>query len=343
MRAVARTPTLVLVAALGLSAVAGQQAARSRVAQAAPDRSTWRWYKGNTHTHTLESDGDSSPEDVTRWYKEHGYQFLVLSDHNVLTKIDALSKTFAVPEAFLLIPGEEVTDRVEGKPLHVNGLNLTTLVQPQGGPTMAAALQRNVDAVRGASGVPHVNHPNFRWALTPADLAAVERYRLLEIHSGHPAVNELGGADAPSMEAIWDRLLAAGKRVYGIAVDDAHYFTKPWDASAPRPGYGWVVVRAPRLDPSAIVASLEAGEFYASSGIELAAYEADATRIALRVTPSGDSRYRIRLIGPEGTLETVDGPSAQFALAGRRGYARVVVADSNGRTAWGQPVFLDAR
>ena len=44
------------------------------------------WFKGNTHTHTLESDGDSTPEEVTRWYKEHGYNFLVLSDHNVLTR-----------------------------------------------------------------------------------------------------------------------------------------------------------------------------------------------------------------------------------------------------------------
>ncbi len=45
-----------------------------------------RWYKGNTHTHTLNSDGDSTPDEVARWYREHGYQFLVLSDHNFLTE-----------------------------------------------------------------------------------------------------------------------------------------------------------------------------------------------------------------------------------------------------------------
>lgn len=44
-----------------------------------------RWFKGNTHTHTTMSDGDSSPEEVARWYKSHGYQFLVLSDHNTFT------------------------------------------------------------------------------------------------------------------------------------------------------------------------------------------------------------------------------------------------------------------
>src|SRR5712691_10911511 len=42
------------------------------------------WYKGNTHTHSLWSDGDSAPEKIADWYKSHGYDFLVLSDHNIL-------------------------------------------------------------------------------------------------------------------------------------------------------------------------------------------------------------------------------------------------------------------
>ena len=41
------------------------------------------WFKGNTHTHTLWSDADGAPELVAAWYREHGYDFLVLSDHNV--------------------------------------------------------------------------------------------------------------------------------------------------------------------------------------------------------------------------------------------------------------------
>src|ERR1041385_6337438 len=52
---------------------------------------TARWYKGNTHTHTLNSDGDSTPDEVVRWYRSHGYQFLVLTDHNYLTAIDGLN------------------------------------------------------------------------------------------------------------------------------------------------------------------------------------------------------------------------------------------------------------
>jgi hypothetical protein len=40
------------------------------------------WWKGNTHTHTWWSDGDSPAESVAAWYRERDYNFLVLSDHN---------------------------------------------------------------------------------------------------------------------------------------------------------------------------------------------------------------------------------------------------------------------
>lgn len=342
MGGMTRAAILAAIAAAGASAIVSTAVATpgAQPGPAPRDMSTWRWYKGNTHTHTIESDGDSTPEEVTRWYKEHDYRFLVLSDHNVLVKIDGLSRDFAVPERFLLVPGEEVTDAFAGKPLHMNGLNLRTLVEPRHGTSVADTLQRNIDAIRGADGVPHVNHPNFGWAITGAELAALERYRLLEIFNGHPMVNNLGGGDAPGMEAVWDRLLAAGKRVYGIAVDDAHYFKRPWDARAPKPGQGWVVVRAPRLEPAALMASLEAGDFYASTGVELTAYEAGAGEIRLEVAPSGDTRYRVTLIDASGEVETVEGPRARFSLTGRRTFARVVVRDSNGKSAWTQPVFL---
>lgn len=44
-----------------------------------------RWYKGNTHTHTLWSDGDAAPEIAVAWYRDNGYDFLCLSDHNVIS------------------------------------------------------------------------------------------------------------------------------------------------------------------------------------------------------------------------------------------------------------------
>ena len=39
------------------------------------------WYKGNLHTHTTRSDGRKSPEEVMALYRDHGYDFLALTDH----------------------------------------------------------------------------------------------------------------------------------------------------------------------------------------------------------------------------------------------------------------------
>lgn len=53
------------------------------------------WYKGNTHCHTLWSDGDEFPEMVADWYKSHGYDFLAISDHD---RLMAGSKWVAVDQ-----------------------------------------------------------------------------------------------------------------------------------------------------------------------------------------------------------------------------------------------------
>jgi hypothetical protein len=47
-----------------------------------------RYWKGNLHTHSLWSDGDDFPEMIADWYKRNGYQFLALTDHNVLADGD---------------------------------------------------------------------------------------------------------------------------------------------------------------------------------------------------------------------------------------------------------------
>lgn len=53
----------------------------------APDRTPEPvWWKGNTHAHSLWSDGTAAPEVVVAWYKEHGYSFLVLTEHDLIAE-----------------------------------------------------------------------------------------------------------------------------------------------------------------------------------------------------------------------------------------------------------------
>ncbi len=49
---------------------------------------TKRWVKGNLHTHSYWSDGDEFPEVIMDWYKSNDYQFVALSDHNILAEGD---------------------------------------------------------------------------------------------------------------------------------------------------------------------------------------------------------------------------------------------------------------
>ncbi len=312
--------------------------------QATPAQTPGRWYKGNTHTHTLNSDGDSTPDDVVRWYREHGYQFLVLTDHNFLTSVDGLNALHGADEKFLVIKGEEVTDRFGDKSLHINGLDLNAVVPPQGGSSVVDVLQRNVDAIRQANGIPHINHPSFRWSITAQELQQVRNNRLFEVFNGHPQVNNVGGGGVPGLEEAWDAILTNGTLLYGIAVDDAHMFKAPGNPDVAGPGRGWVVVRAPNMEARALLDALERGDFYASTGVELTDYQATARQITVTVKETAFSKYRIQFIGKGGrVLREVTEPSATYDIRGDEGYVRARVLESNGRLAWCQPIMVSAQ
>ena len=303
-----------------------------------------RWFKGNTHTHTLNSDGDSTPDEVVRWYRQHGYHFLVLTDHNFLTSVDGLNALHGADQQFLVVRGEEVTDRFGEKPLHVNGLDVARLVRPQGGASVVDVLQRNVDAIRQESGVPHINHPNFRWAVTPAELAQVSNTKLFEIYNGHPQTNNAGGGGVPGLEEAWDAILSSGTLLYGIAVDDAHVFREPGNPDVAGPGRGWVMVRAARLDARLLLEALERGDFYASTGVVLSDLRADARSVTVTVKAEPWAKYRIQFIGKGGrVLREAAESSATYAIAGDEGYVRARVLESNGRMAWTQPMLVRAK
>jgi hypothetical protein len=287
---------------------------------AGPMASELHWYKGNTHTHTSApagSDANGSPEVAARWYRDHGYQFVVVTDHESFT--DATRVSAVEPGRFLVMRGQEVTQMLadpqfEGggvRQLHVNGINTDRLIMPirpspapvaaklpdgrvdlrplaAQGITAAQAYLHNIDAIRAAGGVPQVNHPNLVWSVGLNDLLQIGGPYLLEIWNGYPTSNNLGGVDSaghdsPSAEGLWDALLSRGKVVWGVGADDTHEYYKPDDPMAPSPGRAWIVVRAASLTPQAISAALLRGSFYASTGVTLGSYDFDRQSVALNV------------------------------------------------------------
>ncbi len=234
-----------------------------------------RWLKGNTHTHTQYSDGDSPPETVVDWYEAHGYDFLFLTDHNVLIPDDHLER---LQRGSLPVwHGEEVTMAA----VHVNGLGVTSqIVPPWPGRSMfepevtdshSARVRWAIEQILAQGAVAHVNHPNYLFTLSIEDLLASGDFGLVEVANGHNIVHNEGDETHPSTETIWDALLSSGRQVWGVASDDAHHFQR-WGADYSNPGRGWLQVEAESARLSDVLESLRSGRFYASSGLELASY-----------------------------------------------------------------------
>lgn len=318
-----------------------------------------RWYRGNTHAHTLNSDGDVPPDDVVRWYREHGYQFTFVTDHEFITDVTPLNAVLGAAGRFLVISAQEVTQRVADaahpdgmRQAHVNALGVSRVIRPLGerniaaGTTVAATYARNLSAIRAAGGVGQVNHPNFRWSVPLTELVDLPDSTLIEIWNGHPTVYNLGGTDSAghsmaSVEVTWDSLLTRGKTLWAVADDDSHSF-RPGDAENPdlaRPGRGWVMVRADTLTADAILGALHRGDFYASTGVTLRDYRVSPSEIRVEIVRSDDRRYVTEFIGSGGNvLASVPGTSARYQIRGTEGYVRARVTDSSGRKAWLQPV-----
>jgi hypothetical protein len=302
---------------------------------------TKRWFRGNLHTHTTVSDGDASPKEVAGWYLEHGYDFLSLTDHNALT-----APSLAALPGLVLIPGEEITMALD---VHVNGLGLWHVIPPASPRPSATGLEARrglveqaVGAVRAQGGLASVNHPNFRWALDFEVLAAAPGFQLLEVFNGHPEVNNEGRRGQDGAERLWDRLLSAGRRVWGLATDDAHRYHDFAPIYA-NPGRGWVYVRAEQCRPDLLLEALASGDFYASTGVKLADYTASSNAMDVAVEgPAGDAAS-VELIGRDGeVLDAQTGSCAAFRLPAARGYVRARITLADGSRAWLQPVFSPA-
>lgn len=373
-------------------------------------QSNTRWLKGNLHTHSYWSDGDDFPEMIMDWYKSHGYDFVALSDHNILAegekwklipdhennihgfenylkkygdewvvykedtaqRIQVKLKTleeyrplFEEKDKFLIIQSEEISDGFMGKPIHINATNIKELILPQGGNSVAEVMQNNINKVyeqrkkTGQPMFPHINHPNFQWAVSVDDMKQLEGERFFEVYNGHPQVHNEGDSLRPGMERLWDLLLTyyilQGKPLlYGLATDDAHNYHFH-SSNHSNPGRGWVMVRAAELNPEAIIHAMENGEFYSTTGVELEDFFFKNNSLNIKVKPEPNITYTIQFWGSREAennagilLKEVKGINGNYKLKKSDLYVRAKIISSKLKenpykendleTAWSQPV-----
>ncbi|MDA0809435.1 MAG: hypothetical protein O3B68_15670 [Planctomycetota bacterium] len=272
------------------------------------------------------------------------------------------------PGKFLLIQGEEVTDRFGKYPIHLCAANVKELIPPMRGESVAGTIQKNVDALvsqrerTGQSMMIHLNHPNFGYAVTAEDLMRVRGEKFFEVYNGHPGVNNSGNAEHASTERMWDIILT--KRLgefqlpvmYGLATDDGHnYHGIPSRKS--EPGRGWVMVLAEALDPESIIPAMERGDFYSTSGVMLSKVTSSSLGLSVEVKSEPGVNYRIEFIGTESGYDktsepvldkkgnevlatrrysadigkifsTHDGPSASYSFTGKEIYVRARITSN---------------
>ncbi|NEU10125.1 histidinol-phosphatase [Flavihumibacter sp. R14] len=371
-----------------------------------------KWFKGNTHTHSLWSDGNEFPEMIIDWYKSNGYDFISLSDHNILADsekwvklpkhpfrqkgfrdylekygkewvnyktdtagiISVRLKTlaeyrplFEEKDKFLIIQAEEITDKFEKKPIHIGAVNVKELISPQGGNSVAQVMQNNLNKVyeqrerTGQAMFAHINHPNFGWAVKVEDMMQLKGERFFEVYNGHPHVHNYGDSTTIGTEELWDRLLIhyineGRDLVYGLATDDAHDFLE-FNIKTSNPGRGWIMVRAEKLEAESLIAAMEKGDFYATTGVELDKLDFSGKSLHIKVKQESGVQYRIQFWGAGKTkgseqegilLKEIKGIDATYNLGKEDLYVRAKVISTKVKenpyaigeveTAWTQPV-----
>jgi len=250
---------------------------------------------------------------LERYLKKYGKDWVETRVQKEVTQVrlkplNEFRPLFDEAGRFLLIQGEELTDSFESLPIHINASNIRDLIKPQGGKSVRETLANNLIAIQQQSqrvGQPilgHVNHPNFGYALTAEDLAAVIQERFFEVYNGHPEVKHRGDAQHASLERIWDvanTIRVADMKsppLYGLATDDSHNYHSERGAT---PGRGWVMVRAKRLTPTTLINAIQAGDFYASSGVELedVRYDAGASRLEISIRDQPGRKFVTEFVG----------------------------------------------
>lgn len=281
-----------------------------------------QWFKGNLHTHSSNSDGTPSPQQIVDLYAEHSYDFLSITDHWRLTDPTELQS-----QGLLLIPGSELNGgRAElGQDYHLVALGLREMPAA----VREMSIQELIEASLAAGEVCWIAHPSWS-SLSYTDLLPLRGHLGIEIYNTtcHRGIGR--GESAVQ----YDELLVRGQRPLALAVDDAHWHC-PDDLG------GWVNVRAAECTQEAILAALKAGDFYASSGPSIENVEFTESSVRVTCSPAQE----LRLINPRPGMGATScrvrdaGPftSYEFARPANWELARLEVIDPSGRKAWTNP------
>lgn len=289
--------------------------------------------RGNLHTHSTRSDGHLSQDELLAWYRNAGYDFLAITDHQMALTGDASAwqttiTTASDIEGILLLSGGEFHPRQtrHGDRWHILAVGVY-------GQFDIDALDDDppglVTQLLGAGAWVAIAHPGGQ-GITAEDAESLGRVHAVEIYNERSRWWD----DRTDGWYLADELASRGWEIGGVAVDDAHFDGRPDH------GRGWVMVEAAEPSVSSVIAALKARRYYASQGPVIHALA--TTKDAVRVHCS--EAEAIIAIGRGQVTRSHFGAGmteAEFPLAPfRDGYLRMVVRDESGARAWSNPIHL---
>jgi len=285
-----------------------------------------RFYRGNTHTHSTFSDGVVSLEDRFTAYRERGYDFLVLTDHDAWHAVDHCSA-----DGFLAVPGMELhpVNPYGGETYHLVGIGVNRYID---GRNMSP--NEVLRAISDQGGVGVLAHP-YWCGHTLRDFEGLRGYTAMEVYNTTCCVTIGKGYS----ETHWDDHLDRIGPVLGLAVDDTHQETA--DAYQ-----GWVMVKARELTVPAILEALRTGAFYATQGPEILDLRIERTEQGpcLRVRTPPAKRIVFKSRAYHGCcIDAKDDQwleGAEYVLRPEQRYVRVEVTSPDGKKAWSNPFFI---
>ncbi len=288
-----------------------------------PFQQPGQWYRGNTHTHSTESDGKLPIAERFAAYRERGYDFLVLTDHRKVNDVRRYSTS-----DFLAISGSEVHPQnpYGGATYHIVAINIHE-------PVNCAKMHPNavLDDIKAQGGEAVLCHP-YWCGHTISDFLPLRGYFAVEVYN-----DTCMGIGKGFAEQAWDDLLDRGGPVFGIAADDAHGITHDCF-------HGWVMVKSPDLTLENIMAALRTGAFYSTLGPEIS--DININHVDKEITVKCSSAQSIvfkaechsgrRVLAPEGEGLT----EAAYQVPEAAKYVRVEITDETGKKAWSNPFFF---
>lgn len=318
------------------------------------------FYKANLHCHSTLSDGRITPEDLKEAYKAEGYSVIAYTDHNILVSHNHLSD-----DTFLALNGVEMDceEPREGLPPRANrachigfiALSPDNLIYPC------------YHRTKFMDGNDHLRHliqyddtlPDFEHIYSPECISAMMkegREKGFFVTYNHPTWSGerkedycnyhgmhameimnydcmYGGYDDYN-EKEYDEILRAGERIFCTGTDDNHGFADRFGA--------YTVIKAEKLEYTAITDALVKGNFYASMGPEIYAlwFEDGKIHIAcsdVRQIRINTAVHRAKCLWRDQEPLT----SATFDVLPEDQYVRITLVDQKGYHANTNAYFTD--